>query len=203
MPIRDCTILAVEGTQAAGKTTLVHALTAHYRERGVHVGCTLEAARLSPFIDDIVLHDAGDFDLTAELDLYAAALSAQLRAARNYSLLITDKTVMNVTAYARLVLAFATPGDEAVLTALETLSAMWAPSAYDAVIFASDHFDEASGGDRYRSKVLGLQTAAGEWVRRACTVTGVTMLDLPVGLDTPARVQWIDGKVRDLGLIPG
>jgi hypothetical protein len=28
------------------------------------------------------------------------------------------------------------------------------------------------------------------------------MLDLPSGLDTPARVQWIDGKARDLGLIP-
>jgi hypothetical protein len=93
-------------------------------------------------------------------------------------------------------------GDGAVLTALEALSAAWAPSAYAAVIYASDHFDQGSGGDRYRSKVLGLQTAAGEWVRRACTATGVPMLDLPVGLDTSARVQWIDGKVRDLGLIP-
>jgi thymidylate kinase len=73
-------VLAVEGTQAAGKTTLVHALTAYYRERGVHVACTGEAARVSPFIDDIVLHDAGTFDLTAEVDLYAAQLSAQLRA---------------------------------------------------------------------------------------------------------------------------
>lgn len=202
MPVRDCTVLAVEGTQAAGKTTLVHALTAHYRGRGVHVACTLEAARLSPFMDDIVLHGTGDFDLTAELDLYAAALSAQLRAARNYSLLITDKTVMNVTAYARLLLKSGSPGDAAVLTALEALSAAWAPSAYDAVIYASDHFDQGSGGDRYRSKVLGLQTAAGEQVRRACTAAGVPMLDLPPGLDTFARVQWIDGKVSDLGLIP-
>jgi hypothetical protein len=202
MPIRDCTVLAVEGTQAAGKTTLVHALTAHYRERGVHVTCTLEAARLSPFMDDVVLHGARDFDLTAELDLYAAALSAQLRAARNYSLLITDKTVMNVTAYARLLLKSLSPGDAAVLTALEALSAAWAPSAYDAVIYASDHFDQGSGGDRYRSKVLGLQNTVGERVRRACAATGVPMLDLPSGLDTPVRVQWVDGKVRDLGLIP-
>jgi hypothetical protein len=59
------------------------------------------------------------------LDLYAAQVSAQLRAARNYRLLITDKTVMNVTAYARLV----HNRGAAVLSALETLSAAWAPGA--------------------------------------------------------------------------
>jgi len=203
MPVRECTVIAVEGAQAAGKTTLVHALTAYYREHGVHAGCTLEPARVSPFIDDIVLHDAGTFDLTAELDLYAAQLSAQLRAARNHQLLITDKTVMNVTAYARLVLD---PGDAsaaAVLGALEALSAVWAPGAYDAVIYATDHFGQASGGDRYRSKVLGLQDAVGQHVRQACTATGVRMLDLPAGLDTPARVRWADSQLRDLGLIRG
>jgi hypothetical protein len=204
MPVRDCTVLAVEGTQAAGKTTLVHALTAYYRERGIHVACTEEAARVSPYIDDIVLHDVGTFDLAAEIDLYAAQLSVQLRAARNYSLLITDKTVMNVTAYAELVLDTSDPRTAAVLGALKALSAAWAPGAYDAVIYASDHFAQSSGGsDRYRSKVLGLQTAVGRCVRQACTATGVRILDLPVGLDTPARVRWIDGEVRRLGLVRG
>jgi predicted ATPase len=202
MPVRDCTVIAIEGTQAAGKTTLVHALTAHYRERGIHVTCTEEPARTSPFIDDIVLYSSGPFDLTAELDLYAAQVAAQLRAARNYKLLITDKTVMNVTAYARLVLDPGDVGAAAVLGALEELSAAWAPGAYDAVIYAADHFEQASGGDRYRSKVLGLQTAVGHSVRRACTAAGVRMLDLPAGLDTPARVRWIDGQIRELGLIP-
>jgi hypothetical protein len=54
-------------------------------------------------MDDIVHHGSGTSDLAAELDLHAAQVSAQLRAARNYRLLITDKTVMNVTAGARLV----------------------------------------------------------------------------------------------------
>lgn len=201
MPVRDCTVLAVEGTQAAGKTTLVHALTAYYRERGIHAACTEEAARVSPYMDEIVLHNAGAFDLAAELDLYAAQLSAQLRAARNYALLITDKTVMNVTAYAKLVLDTSDARTAAVLGALEALSVAWAPGAYDAVIYASDHFAQASGGDRYRSKVLGLQTAVGQGVRQACTTAGVRMLDLPLGLDTPARVRWIDGQLRTLGLI--
>jgi hypothetical protein len=91
-----------------------------------------------------------------------------------------------------------------VLGALKALSAAWAPGAYDAVIYARDHFAQSSGGDdRYRSKVLGLQTAVGGCVRQACTATGVRILDLPVGLDTPARVRWVDGEVRRLGLVQG
>jgi thymidylate kinase len=45
-------LVAIEGTHASGKTTLVHALTAHYRERGVLVDCTAEPARTSPFIEE-------------------------------------------------------------------------------------------------------------------------------------------------------
>ncbi|WP_226961835.1 MULTISPECIES: nucleoside/nucleotide kinase family protein [Streptomyces] len=100
MPIRDCTVIAIEGTQAAGKTTLVHALTAHYRERSVNVTCTGEPARTSPFMEAVVLHGQGTFDLAAELDLFALQLTTPLRAARNHRLLITDKTPANVLALA-------------------------------------------------------------------------------------------------------
>jgi predicted ATPase len=202
MPVRDCTVLAVEGTQASGKTTLVHALVAHYRERGIHAGRTEEAARLSPFIEDAVLRGTGSFDLAAELDLYAAQLSDQLRAARRHRLLIADKTVMNVSAYARLLLPAADPRTEAVLAAIDGLSAAWAPEAYDAVIFTSDHFAETIPGDEYRSKVLGLQGAVAQAVRQACRTAGVGVLELPEGLTTAARIQWIDDQVTSLGLLP-
>jgi predicted ATPase len=202
--IRDCAVIAVEGTQAAGKTTLVHALTAHYRQRGVHVTCTEEPARVSPFMEDVVLRAGGDgptgFDLVAELDLYAAQLTAQLRAARHHRMLITDKTIMNVTAYARLVLDTTDPTTAAVLTALDMLSATWAPACYDAVIYAADHFDQAAGGDTYRRKVSHLQADVDHAVRRACTSAGVPVLDLPTGLDTAARVAWVDQHVETLGL---
>jgi predicted ATPase len=206
--IRDCTVLAVEGTQAAGKTTLVHALVAHYRERGVHVTCTEEPARVSPFIEDIVLRDrpagAADgpagFDLVAELDLYAAQLSTQLRAARHHHLLITDKTIMNVTAYARLVLDTTDPRIAGVLDALDQLAGRWAPVCYDAVIYAADRFAQDRGGDAYRRKVIDLQDQVDHAVRRACAAAGARLLDLPTGLDTPARVAWVDQHVRQLGL---
>lgn len=56
MPARDCRLVAVEGTHASGKTTLVHALVAHYRAEGVLAGCSEEPARTSPFMEDIVIH---------------------------------------------------------------------------------------------------------------------------------------------------
>ncbi|MCT2280774.1 hypothetical protein M3G91_24455 [Micromonospora chalcea] len=56
MTIRTCVVVSIEGTHAAGKTTLVHALTAHYRARGVLVACTPEPARTSPFIEETVIH---------------------------------------------------------------------------------------------------------------------------------------------------
>jgi thymidylate kinase len=82
--LRDCVVLAIEGTHASGKTTLTHALAAYYRERGIHVGTVEEPARSSPFIEEIVIHGKGTFDLETEVDLFAAQLSAQLRAARQH-----------------------------------------------------------------------------------------------------------------------
>ncbi len=102
--LRDCVVLAIEGTHASGKTTLTHALAAYYREQGIHVATVEEPARHSPFIEEIVVHGKGQFDLETEVDLFAAQLSAQLRAARQHTMIIGDKTIANVMAYAWLVL---------------------------------------------------------------------------------------------------
>jgi hypothetical protein len=48
----------------------------------VRVTTVEEPARGSPFIEDVVVHGKGQFDLVTEVDLFAAQLSAQLRAAR-------------------------------------------------------------------------------------------------------------------------
>lgn len=43
--MRKCAVLAVEGTHVSGKTTLTHALAAHYREQGIHVATVEELAQ--------------------------------------------------------------------------------------------------------------------------------------------------------------
>lgn len=197
MSMRGCVLVGIEGTHAAGKTTLVHALTAHYRQHGVLVNCTGEPARTSPFIEETVIHGKGAFDLACEVDLFAAHLSTTLRAARHHALLICDKTVVNVLAYARLVLA-ATPGgpEPAVLDAMAEFCAAWAPATYDAVFYLPDRYDHPA--DPMRAKVAHLQAETAEAIRAACADVGLPLVDVPAGLDTAGRVAFIARRVDPL-----
>lgn len=159
-----------------------------------------EPARYSPFLEDIVLHNVGTFDLVAELDAFAQQLSVPMRTARHHSLLIADKTPANVIGYARTVLDLTEPGVGAVVAALEGLCRAWMPLAYDVVIFSRDRFDQKSGGDRFREKVLGLRSEVEEAVYKATADSGVRTLELPTGLSTERRVQWIAEQLDGLGI---
>jgi len=196
MTIRDCAVVAVEGTHASGKTTLVHALTAHYRARGVLVDCTGEPARTSPFIEETVIHGKGTFDLVTEVDLFAAQLTTTLRAARHHQLLICDKTVVNVLAYARLVLP-ASPGssDAAVIDAMTEFCKAWAPT-YDAVLYLTERYEQPA--DAFRAKVAHLQNETAAAVRDAYSAVRLPLIDVPAALDLPARVAWVARRVDPL-----
>lgn len=197
MPIRDCVVIAVEGTHAAGKTTLVHALTSHLRERGINAECTGEPARTSPFIEEIVLHNKGVFDLVTELDLFAAQLTAQLRAARNHSVLVTDKTIANVVAYARLLL----PAQHTdVLTTMAELCRGVA-GLYDVVYYCCDTFDPRQRGDAFRDKVAEQQRDVDAALRKTCAQATMSLTDLPQGMDTLHRVTWISRHLAENGLL--
>jgi len=200
--MRGSLVLDIEGTHASGKTTLTHALAARYREQGIHVATVEEPARSSPFIEEIVVHGRGQFDLETEADLFGAQLSAQLRAARQHAMIIADKTIGNVLAYARLVLA-APPGgrEHSVLDAMETFCRAWAP-LHDVVFYCCDQFSQQQRGDPYRARVLDLQPAADRVVRQTCAAVGQHVIDIPPGLTTAERVSWITARVARLGLLP-
>jgi thymidylate kinase len=197
MPIRDCTVIAIEGTHASGKTTLVHALTSHLRAQSIHAESTNEPARYSPFMEEIVLHGKGTFDLVAELDLFAAQLTTQLRAARHHAVLVTDKTLANVVAYARLLLPAT---DEVTLKAMAELCHA-VSGMYDAVFYCSDTFDPNQRRDSFRAKVADRQHDVDHELRNTCAETGVPLIDVPQGLDTAARVAWISQRLTETGLI--
>lgn len=202
MPIRDCAVIAIDGTHASGKTTLIHALTAHYRRQGVNVAAMGEPARSSPFIEEIVIHQRGTFDLAAEVDVFAAHLQLHLRTARNHQLLIADKTIINVLAYARILLDVAPDSlDAAVLAAMETFCRAWAPT-YDLVFFTHDHYTQPSNG--FRAKVAGLQDTAATALRELYEHLDIPVVDIPLGYETAERVGWIAKRVAAAGLvIPG
>jgi nicotinamide riboside kinase len=198
MTIRECQVIAIEGTHASGKTTLIHALTAHYRRQGVNVAAMGEPARTSPFMEEIVVHNRGGFDLAAEVQVFAAHLDLQLRTARNHQLLIADKTIVNVLAYARLLLD-PPPGsrERVVLDAMESFCRSWA-FTYDLVIFVHDRYQQPSDG--FRAKVTGLQDTVADSLRRLYDRLDIPVLDMPTGLETDERVHWITQRVTDSGL---
>lgn len=99
-------------------------------------------------MEDIVLHHLGTFDVVAEPDALGAQLTAQLRTARHHQLLICDKTLVNVVAYAQMLLP---DDDRAVLDAMTHLCHATAPM-YDAVFYTDDTFDPHQKGDRFRGK---------------------------------------------------
>ncbi len=202
MPIRDCDVIAIDGTHASGKTTLIHALTAHYRRQGVNVAAMGEPARSSPFMEEIVIHQRGTFDLAAEVDVFAAHLQLHLRTARNHQLLIADKTIINVLAYARILLDVAPDSlDAAVLAAMETFCRAWAPT-YDLVFFTHDHYTQPSDG--FRAKVAGLQDTAATTLRELYQHLDIPVVDIPLGYETAERVEWIAQRVAAAGLVtPG
>jgi hypothetical protein len=176
-----------------GKTTLVHALVAHYQAQGFLVGCSEEPARSSPFMEEIVIYGQGDFDLIAEVDLFGAQLSEQLRASRHLQLLICDKTVANVLAYARLVLD-GSPGSHTagVLAAMSQFCAAWAP-IYDAVFYCADNYQQDN--DPMRAKVTHLQDATAHAVLDTCTAAGVALHHIPTGLTVDERVHWVSQQL--------
>lgn len=194
MSARGCRLVAIEGTHASGKTTLVHALVAHYQAQGVLVGCSEEPARTSPFMEDIVIHGQGEFDLIAEVDLFGAQLSEQLRASRHLQLLICDKTVINVLAYARLVLD-TPPGSHtaAVVAAMAQFCAAWA-TVYDAVFYCADSYHQDN--DPMRAKVTHLQDATAHAVLDTCTAAGVALHHIPTGLTVDQRVTWVARQLQ-------
>ena len=152
-------------------------------------------------MEDIVLHGEGNFDLVAELDLFAQHFTVPLRAARHHQVLITDKTPANVLALARLVLDPTEPDTALVLGAFEGMCRAWMPIAYDAIVYCRDRYDQKAGGDRMREKVLNIQDEADPAIYEACDSTRVPMLEMPTGLTVGQRVQWTMERVEQMGLI--
>ena len=188
MSIHGCPVLAIEGTHSAGKTTLARALTEHYRGAGLDAVFFPDPARDSPLVAAVVADPARSFDVTIEVDLIAATISGQIRAASGRGLLVVDKTAANVLAYARLLLAEIDQEAPELLAALHLCRA-WQP--YDLVVRCTDHFPIDLADDPYRAKVTQLQASADDGVDVVLAEAGYRVVDLPAGLSTPQRIEWV------------
>jgi predicted ATPase len=201
MTLRDSVVVAFDGTHSSGKTTLIYAVAAALRSRGVHVVPLGEPARTSPFVDDVVVHKAGHFDMLLELDIFAAHMTNCLRAARSYSVVLADKTLTNVLAYCKM-LVQAQPGswDDQMINVMDKFCASWG-EAYDAVFYTQDSYDTYQHGDIYRSEVAHLQAEADLRVRAEYERLRQELILIPKGLVLSERTNWVVRKLEEKGLI--
>lgn len=189
MSIRGCLVIAVEGTQASGKTTLAHGLVSAFSEAGRVVSFVAEPARASPFVEEVVFLGRGEFDIFTEVDLLGAQLSQQLRAARHSEILICDKTILNVLAYTKeLLVAADIPSSLGpVIPAMRIFAQAWS-KVYDLVFMCNDEFGES--GDAHRAKVMGRQADVARTLRAECQAASLNLLEIPSGLSTDRRVAF-------------
>ena len=170
--LRDCVVIAIEGTHASGKTTLTHAwppITGSTASTSPPLRNQPGTARSSRKSSSTA---RARFDLETEVDLFAAQLSAQLRAARQHTMVICRQDHRQ-----RHGLRLARAGDAAAQPQPPSPGrhgTFCEPGhgTYDAVLYCCDRFGQHQQGDPYRAKVLDLQTAADRVVRSTCATTG-------------------------------
>jgi hypothetical protein len=195
MAIMNCKLIAVEGAHCTGKSTLVHAITAYYKSRNVHAAGFTEVARASAFVEQVVIHGKGRFDITAELQLLASQIAQEQLLARYHQLLICDRTVANVLGYSRILLSTSPDGfSTRMLRAMEDFCRVYVEQ-YDRVFILSDFYDPTSTPDPFRPADKAFQLAADTEIRNACLSLQMPVIDMPVGLSLDDKVDWIVAKI--------
>jgi len=186
-------VVALEGAHGTGKSTLAHALVAHYKARSVNAALVSETARRSAFVEAVVIHGSAAFGLEAELQLFAAHIAEEQLTARHHELIVCDKTLANVMGYARLIVSEVRESQE-LLDAMTGLVAAYA-SYYDGVFYMSETYDLSITNDPYRPVDRSFQINADLYIRRACMDAGIALTDLPTGLDLQAQVVWASQRI--------
>jgi hypothetical protein len=205
--IQSCAVIAVEGPQGSGKTTFVHAAAASLREGGIDVGVVEEATRLSEYFVDVMLHSKKP-DIHMELHILGTLVAREHSYARTHQVIICDRTVLNVAAYAGLLLDNLPDRDSVILNQLTQFCIAYA-GLYDLVVYFEDIFTAAfSGDDALRPRPSAeapsgttSPTSADRALRNLAAQAGVELAVAPKGLSTPSRVSWFLDSVGRIGLL--
>jgi predicted ATPase len=199
MGIRDCKIVAIEGTQASGKSTLAHAMVSYWREQGVHTGFADEAARSSPLIEEVLTGVRPTFDIACEVDLFAAQISIQVRVARLHQLVIADKTIANLLAYCKHVFQECTDSEAEIIAAMRHFCYAWSAS-YDAIILCQDNFDQHLESPTYKQPIFSYQPFIAKYLEDILADMRRPIIRVPLGLTTSQRLRHVVNELEQYGI---
>jgi thymidylate kinase len=188
MAIRGCKVFAIEGAHGSGKTTLVNSVTAALKIRDFHVGTVQEIARRSPFVEEVAVNRLRDYDIHADLHLFSAHIAEEQRAARQYQILLVDRSVVSVLAYAEIFRSAKSEADARIIAAMWSFTKAYVV-LYDTMFFVHDVFDTRFTADKFRPADRDLQKRARDEIRRVISHLEISVVDLPSGLDLAARTS--------------
>ena len=190
MAIRRCRFVAFEGAHGTGKSTLVHALVAKLKAANIHAAALAEVARLSPFVEDVVIGGKDEFDVAAELHLFASQVAQEQLLSRHHDVVVCDKTLANVLAYAEMFLDQSDDDAGRVLRAMIEFTRAYA-TRYDAVFYLSDRYDLSQTRDPFRPRDRTFQESADVAVKQACAKVGIVPVMMPNGLSLDEKITWL------------
>jgi len=138
-------------------------------------------------------------DLTCEIDLFAAQISAQVRAARLHKLVIADKTIANVLAYCQVAMPAPSAEEHAVISAMNRFCRAWAAS-YDAIILCQDRYEQHLESKTYTKPLFAYQAAVAERLESVLAEIDRPTIRLPLGLTTTERLSVTIDGLEHLGI---
>jgi nicotinamide riboside kinase len=197
MVIRNCKVVAVDGTHETGKSTLVAGLAAYLKSLGVNAAHFTEVARRSPYLEEAFFQPDGIVDIFTELSLFTTHVTEELNAARHHDILICDRTALNVLGYADVYLTDdGCPSNDSYVRAMREFARHYG-AIYDIVFYLTDRYTSPYV-DPYRPVDESHRDAVDVAVQANYSALGINVVTVPVGLSLAEKVAWTGAKVVDL-----
>jgi len=193
--IRNKLLIAFDGTHAAGKTTLIYSVASRIKELGVNCEVLIEPARNSPTADAILLYNQGSFDMPAQLELFAMHIVQCVRATKDGSLIISDRTPISTMAYNEMLLADKTKHEEDLIKVAESFTNVWT-AYYDIVFYCQDYFTSTQDDDKIRRGDDEFQRILDTRTRQLYERAEANIVYIPKGLSLPERTDFVLEELR-------
>ncbi|MCL2405444.1 MAG: AAA family ATPase [Defluviitaleaceae bacterium] len=193
--IRDKLLIAFDGTNAAGKTTLIYSVASRLKEQGLNCEVLVEPARNSPTADAILLYNQGSFDMPAQLELFALHIVQCVRATKNSTLIISDRTPISTMAYNDMLITNRTKHEEDLINVAESFTDVWT-SYYDIIFYCQDYFVSTQEDDKIRKGDDEFQKTLDAKTRQLYEKAGANLVYIPKGLSLTERTDFVINELK-------
>ena len=193
--IRNKLLIAFDGTNAAGKTTLIYSVASRLKEQGINCEVLIEPARNSPTADAILLYNQGSFDMPAQLELFAMHIVQCVRATKDGTLIISDRTPISTMAYNDMLITDRTKHEQDLIDAAESFTNTWT-AYYDIIFYCQDYFASTQDDDKIRRGDDEFQRTLDAKTRQLYEKAGANLVYIPKGLSLAERTDFILSELK-------